>query len=82
MTKYKTKQMGHFINIVFSVAAILFCVFLVAIKFAADLEDDLLLTTLVAGSLFALLVGNILFSIEKLRYLSTIKHKFVAGEHS
>ena len=78
MTKYKRKQVGHAINLIFSIAAILFCIFVTKVMVYADIEDGSgLFFALLASSLIVLMIGNIRFSIIKLRYLASIKHKFL-----
>ena len=80
MTKYKKKQVGHLVNMAFSLVTILFCVFVAKVTALADFEKNSLFIIFLASGLIALMVGNISFSIKKLRYLATIKHKFVTEE--
>ena len=67
-------------NMAFSLVTILFCVFVAKVTALADFEKNSLFIIFLASGLIALMVGNISFSIKKLRYLATIKHKFVTEE--
>lgn len=80
MTKYKKKQVGHFVNMFFSFGAILFCVFLAKIMMSTEDGSGSAFFVILASGLIVLLIGNITFSIKKLRYLSSIRYKFVSEE--
>jgi len=77
MNKYKKKQVGHTVNMLFSIAGILICVFLSQIKLTNGVDVGSAYYILLASGLIVLLIGNFGFSVKKLIELKAIKHKFL-----
>ena len=77
MNKYKKKQVGHAVNILFSIVGILLCVFLSQVKLANGADIGSAYYILLASGLIVLFIGNFGFSVKKLIELKTIKHKFL-----